>query len=311
MPVADQVKLSQRATYIFPTGAGFLLAAILVLMMIGATNYQNNMAFLLTFLICGVGLVSILVTFRNLHGLSLKKHAVSEAIAGEPFWVTVAVKTNDGRPREFISMGFEGEAKVLFDCPGDSYTEVPLICSADKRGWFELPRIHIQSTYPFGLLRVWSWFQFHSPVLVYPKAVQPPSAQNYFGDKDGPEGKVTAGSDELYGLRPYQVGDLLSRIDWKSYARERGLNTREFVAYHSDELSFDWRAFADVDFELCISFLTWQVTQAAAKELPYSLRLPGVTIDRDDGPEHLARCLRELALAMPDELSVKESRQVA
>ena len=43
-------RLGRRYIYILPTGAGVLLGVVLMLMLLGALNYQNNLALLLTFL---------------------------------------------------------------------------------------------------------------------------------------------------------------------------------------------------------------------------------------------------------------------
>ncbi|MEE4245001.1 MAG: hypothetical protein V2I33_06305, partial [Kangiellaceae bacterium] len=49
MPVSRSVRLKQRNTYIFPTRYGFLLGLIILLMGVGATNYQNNLIFIALF----------------------------------------------------------------------------------------------------------------------------------------------------------------------------------------------------------------------------------------------------------------------
>ena len=50
-PRTDHLVLTQRNVYILPTGAGWMLAVTLVVLLIASMNYQLNLGFLLTFLL--------------------------------------------------------------------------------------------------------------------------------------------------------------------------------------------------------------------------------------------------------------------
>lgn len=53
LPRRDSTVLQQRNLYILPTGAGWLLLATLLALLIASINYQLNLGYLLTFLIAG------------------------------------------------------------------------------------------------------------------------------------------------------------------------------------------------------------------------------------------------------------------
>ena len=78
VPVERAVTLDQRRVFIFPDRAGLVFLAMLAVMLIAAINYQNNMAFALTFLLFSLFIVAILHTFSNLSGLRI------EALRGQP-----------------------------------------------------------------------------------------------------------------------------------------------------------------------------------------------------------------------------------
>jgi len=61
------VRLDLRRIFILPTRSGIIFGLILMAMLIGSINYNNSLGFLLTFTLVGLGLVSILHTFRNLY----------------------------------------------------------------------------------------------------------------------------------------------------------------------------------------------------------------------------------------------------
>jgi len=296
MPIADTVKLQQKSTYILPTRAGFLLVGIIALMVIAATNYQNNLAFLLTFLILSLGLVSILFTFKNLQGLIFKLGIVESVFASQMLRVTIHLSSQSKQNHFTIGTGVSDSSVYFSNVLTKRDNQVIIPIQSHQRGWFQLPRIMATSSFPFGLLKVWSWFQFATPVLIYPKPIEPPAAAKQ-GRQDEEEGVTKAsGSDDLYGLKTYQAGEPISRIDWKAFARERGLFSKEFVAYQSQDLVFDWNDFPNTEKELRLSYLCYLVVEASKCNYEYSLRLSEKLIPKDCGEQHKRKCLEALAL---------------
>ena len=296
MPIADTVILQQRSTYILPTRAGFLMFAVILLMMIAATNYQNNLAFLLTFLIVSIGLVSILFTFKNLQGLIFKAGSIESVCAGETIQVYVHVSSQSNQSHMTIGAGFSHNAIFYLDVDAAGGSQFILPIKSKKRGWFYLPRIMATSSFPFGLLRVWTWFKFKSPILVYPQPIEPP-VEGGLGNSEEEEGsRNISGIDDLYGLKTYQPGDPISRIDWKALARERGLFSKEFVAYQSQELVFNWNDYTSAEDELKLSYLCYLVVDACKNNYEYSLIIPGARIEKNSGELHRRKCLEALAM---------------
>jgi len=134
MPVADTIKLQQRSTYILPTKAGMFMAAVVMLMMIGATNYQNNLAFLLTFMIASIGLVSILFTFNNLQGLIFKLGPAVSVSAGEHLQITSKVLSQQGQSHMTIGAGFSKDKLYFLDVDGEKGNSFVLSIKTKKRG---------------------------------------------------------------------------------------------------------------------------------------------------------------------------------
>ncbi|MCP5430773.1 MAG: DUF58 domain-containing protein [Chromatiaceae bacterium] len=91
----------------------------------------------------------------------------------------------------------------------------------------------------------------------------------------GNDAEWGGGSDDFAGLRGYRPGDLPSQIDWKSYARERGLNTRVFSGQAATPLWLDWVDAPGNDVELRVSALTRAVLDAESAGRHYGLR-PGL-----------------------------------
>ena len=56
---ATSTTLTARRTYILPTGVGLIYALMTFAMLLGSMNYNNNLSFVLTFLLIGLGFVAM------------------------------------------------------------------------------------------------------------------------------------------------------------------------------------------------------------------------------------------------------------
>lgn len=113
--------------------------------------------------------------------------------------------------------------------------------------------------------------------------------------KSSDHGDMGTGTDDFVGLRDYRPGDSLRRLDWKAFARERGLVVKQFGGDRAAQVSIDWDQLPVLEPELRLSLLCRQVLDAAEQGLSYGLRLPGVTLAAGHGEIHKHRCLESLA----------------
>ena len=97
-------------------------------------------------------------------------------------------------------------------------------------------------------------------------------------------------------MERHQPGESLRRVDWKAYARERGMHNKRFIEPNGSLQELDFEAFAGVDTELRLSYLCYLVLKAEGEGMRYALRLPGEAIPSGLGAGHRERCLRALAL---------------
>lgn len=294
-----EAEIGARRIYILPTRYGTIFAILLFLMLLGAVNYGNNPAHLLTFLLAGLGSNAIYLTWRNLRGLQLRSDGAAPVFAGQPASFHLHLDSG-GRERPAIQLAFEDQPPALVDLPSDQRVTVALSVPALPRGLQRPGRLVIATPYPLGLFRAWCYVSTDSQVLVYPKpgsAWTPPSDR---GERlDG--GHNGTGNDDFAGLRGYQAGDPPAQIDWKSYARERGLNTRLFSGQAAAPLWLDWGDAPGNDDETRLSALTRAVLDSEATGRHYGIRTPMREIQPGSGAAHRHRCLRHLALYGTDD----------
>jgi uncharacterized protein (DUF58 family) len=262
---------------------------------IGATNYQNNLIFIATFTVIALGLISILATYGNLVGLQLTVHQPEPIFAGQSARFPVSI-TSD---KNHYSISFQSKSKALQTIDviagAEQRIEISQLCST--RGVHSLQPLRCQTLFPLGFLQAWSWVFLEARCLVYPQPIEP-DARFVSGQSQQDEYSqdYQPGVEEFYGLRSYQKGDLLSRVHWKSFAREKGLQTKEFVDYLHDPDLFNYEDFPGVDKETRLSYLSFLLLQAEREGKRYGLALPGASIAVGMGEEHLHRCLTQLAI---------------
>ena len=289
-PETLPVRLDRRRIYIVPTRAGFGFAVLLATMLAGALNYQNNAALLLTCLLGAALSSSMLLTWRELHDLTLRSLHAEHGFCGARLPLHLAF-ADDRRARHGLSIAVDELEQPCPLAPGTSRASVTI--PTGRRGWMAVPRMRISSTLPFGLFRAWSWITPAQRVLVYPRILvdSKPPARN-----DDPAERITGG-DEFAGLRDYRPGDPIRHVAWKPSARHDHLLVREFDrAAPGQPLRFDWSALTGIDRETRISRLAGWVCDAYAAAHPWTLVLED---QRSFGPAsdtgHYHRCLAALA----------------
>ena len=83
------IRLRPGRVYILPTGVGLVFGLMVFAMLLGSMNYNNNLSFVLTFLLGGIGFVAMHQCQRNLVGLELHFAGV-EPVGEAPLETTEA-----------------------------------------------------------------------------------------------------------------------------------------------------------------------------------------------------------------------------
>lgn len=284
------VTLDRQRVYIVPTHAGLGFGVLVLTMAAGALNYQNNAAMLLTCMLGAALASSMLLTWRELHDLTLQALHAGHGFAGKRLAVHLEF-ADPGRARPGLRAAVDA---LQQPCPlRRGASRVELTIPTTQRGWMPMPRVSISSTLPLGLFRAWGWITPAKRVLVYPRDlhdVPPPASAEDPAER-------TQGGDEFSGLRDYHPGDPIRHVAWKASARHDHLLVREFDrAAPGQPLRFDWNALPPSDRETRISRLAGWVCDAYAAAHPWTLVLED---RRVLGPAsdaaHYHRCLTALA----------------
>ena len=301
-PESLPVAFDRRRIYILPTGFGAFFLTLLLLMGLGALNYNNNPALLLCLLLAGAAQASLLASHLQLSGLSIVSIEAVPVPAGQPLHVRAYARAERGRERRGlrVTCGDVAATLSLDDGVGDTTLQIP----TQHRGWLDLPRLRISTTRPLGLARAWAYVWPQAPLLVYPA----PEAHGLplpEGGGENAQARLHPAGDDIHHLRAYRRGDARRAIAWKASARRDSLLVREYEQPLGADLVLDWRALPMLAYEDRIARLARWVDEAERDGRRWRLELPGQpTLGPARGSDHRHACLRALALLPPGAASV-------
>lgn len=303
LPPSTQITLSHRSIFILPSGFGLIWLALVLLLYIFGTNYQNNLVIGLSILLLSLFNTGILYSYNNLAGLHLRAVTPSEVYAGETITFPVLLSANHICYN--INLSYPQHLSVIIKQVGADEVQALVPFEHGERGVINPGRVKVESYYPLGLCRAWSNIDLDSQHLVYatPKESQVQlAATNNQPQEMPPEfaGKHIAGIDEFKGLKPYVLGESLKQVAWKQWAQGRGLLTKEFQQPQGEPV---WLRLIPEPkrLESQLSQLSWQVNRLSQLEQYFGLMLH--TLEGEDiilapaiGNSHRVACQKALAL---------------
>jgi len=303
LPLTDQLLLTQRNVYILPTGAGWMLALTLLVLLVASINFQLNLGYLLTFLLAGSAAVSMHLCHGTLRGLQLHLSPPEPQFLGAPTTLQIQLHNTRASTRHAVALAIHGSGQWAWaDVPAQGSASVQIAFAATRRGLQRIPVLTAQTLYPLGTFRVWALWRPQAQVLVYPRPEPGAPALPPGQPRDGSAGAAsTRAEGEFDGVRAYRQGDTLRQIVWKKAAKAWAAGSGELVSRDGQqaqrhELWLDGAATGMHDIEARIARLAAWVLQADRLGLDYGLRLPGLHIAQGSGAGQRHRCLEALAL---------------
>jgi uncharacterized protein (DUF58 family) len=296
IPPSRKVTLDQRRIFIFPSRPGFFFCLLLLLILLTAINYQNNMAYAVAFLLATLFVVATLHTYANLAGLTLQALTATPVFPGQRSEFRLRLQRGGQAPHYALRLAWPQGSDGLLSLADRDSCEVALFVPVGGRGWHDPGRLLVESYYPLGLFRCWTWVDLDMPALVYP---QPLASADLPGiSSELPQGSSVeiAGSDDFHGFRAYRAGDSLRQVHWKGMAKGHALQSKMYGSYSSHSAWLDWEAFPGVPSEQRLSHLCHWALVLEQRGEEYGLRLPGLELAPSVGDTHQSKVLAALAL---------------
>lgn len=298
-PVEGPVRLNHQLIFIIPNKRGFGFGFLLTIQWLTAINYENNLAFILTFLLAGIAMLGIFKTFSNLSGIEVSVRQNQPVFVGDQAGFEVLLANQSALPRYAVWLKSGQSSPVKLDIPASHSEKGTLGIKATRRGWLDPGPITVFSEFPLGLFYAWSPLNFTARILIYPRPAADFLPFPEITGSGTEAGHLRFNTDELHGFKNYQAGDNIQRIQWRSIAKGQPLQVSLYVENRNDDVHFRLDETPGSDLEAQLSRLCRWITDAETKGLKYSLSLPGNLIPARRGPSHYRECLTSLALFNP------------
>ncbi len=263
---------------------------LLTLLWLVSANYGNNLGFILTYLLAGMGMTAAWHTRRQLVGLRWRLLAPQPVFAGETVALPLEVVNDSDAPKWQLAVQVPGAQTLPFSLAAGERRRLLLPYPTRERGVQRVGPPLLTSSFPLGLFRASQRLAGAWELVVYPRpADEAPPPQ-------GTAERAPDGELEFDGFRRYQPGDSPRLIHWKGLAKGQGLQSKAYrTVAAADETVFDWERLPSGDTEQRLRWLCRWLLEAERGGRAYGLRLRDGFVAPDRGTGHLQVCLRLLA----------------
>ncbi len=299
LSLSDRVR-SDR-TYIMPTRFGLYYGVSMILLLAVAYTYTNNIVYFICFFLISFGHLSMWVTNFNISRLQIEALPTQDFFADETGKLRIQIENNNEKSSYLLNVRLakQKDSKKIEEVQRKTNQVLEVPFHVHERGWQNVPKIILESSYPFGLLQSWKTKKSDLKVLVYPKR-EGTLLLPRTGQAENPDSQeVTikdAKENDFQGHKPYRTSDSFRRIDWKALARTQHLLVKQFESESQGALQLRWDGLNHLNFEKKLNQLSLWIDLCEKQSTPYQLVLPNYTSSMNCGPLHAKECLVKLAL---------------
>jgi uncharacterized protein (DUF58 family) len=277
-----------------PSRFGLAFGVMALVLFFMAVGYANNLIYIFVFFLISVGFTGILVTNRNIQHLEFENIKGPDMFANEEGELTLEIHNTSARESWDVEARLEKTDVASDKTPVAPLTneELRIFFTSPHRGLQRLPRIVLESTFPFGLLRAWKVFSPDVEILIF---AERKGSQNF--PQDSIIGEGTQNQGLFRDHRLFQTADPIGRIDWKASARRQEILVKNFEEPEKPTLHFSWDQTKHLGtHEDRISQLALWIDEAERTGHTYSLSVGHQEIPPTRGLLHWRDCQGTLAL---------------
>ena len=308
---SNNFSVGRKQLYILPTKIGWYFALLLVALFGIAVKFDNQAAFMMLFILVGIGNAVMLSTHNNVIRLELEMGSVAHCFATQHVKANLRITNPTRRARYAIYVACGDHTQVI-DLAAHDSKSLTLEIMAPERGRLELEPVILSSQYPAGLFFCWTKRSyFAASAIVYPEPVDlvDLTISQHEGQHEIDRGAEVISQGDFRGLRHFQEGDRLRDVHWPALAKTNKLITKEYDTPSVSQHSFVWEDLPQhLSTENKLSQLSYWINRADSQGVRFSLSLPTASFVLNEGPSHKHDCLSALALFPKDEPSKRQAR---
>jgi hypothetical protein len=277
--------IKQSQIFILPNRYGIYAGFLVLASFAMGYKVQNNFILLGVIFLFLVFMLSLIASVRNIQGLRVDIHLEPYYFADGMTHIRLALRKDQPAFNLTLS-GPMGDMPL--DLSGGA-TSILVPVGALARGVYEVPPLKIQTLFPFGIARAWSWLRPPGDIVMAPAPAQQ-AAQAYPRGHPAAAHQAQAAAqkrqqnnfaDELGDLRDYGPSDPPARIDWKRYAATRETMVRDHGLDTQGEMILRQPT---GDLETGLSYLSGGLLVAERIGAPVRMRLDGADYQIYDKP---------------------------
>jgi len=289
------MKLSANKTYILPTKFGLALGFVAFLVFIIAITFGHPFSYFITFFIVAIIIVCAFYTnnsISRLKSFSFKDEYVELGVDSSILFEISSKEVGEYKNIE-TKVGKRGATKV--SSVGEKNLKLRAMVNPSRCGVFSLWRVRISSTYPLGLFYAWKYIMPNKEAIVYPKRVRDKSSSyesEYVASEEESLDLNPESNDEFLDHRRFRDNDYWKHIDWKAYARGRGLLTKNFSGTSSKVKTIKMSSSDNLEK---LGIVVNDVLDAFESNRDSILICDNEVVSRGRNLGHLNKCLRVLS----------------
>jgi uncharacterized protein (DUF58 family) len=280
--------------FIMPTVAGLWWLGSVFLLMLMGWGYANNLCLALAVLLLSLSVIFLIECHFNLEGLRVQRISFEDQFQGAPSSWRAQLKDLTQRSRKDLWLRWDGPQKIQGEMRLLSVQSAEGELSFPRTGRWRSPTLILESSYPLGLFRAWSFQKCESEVWVYPAPLaRGVRLDQYHQDDSQTERyKVSTSGDEPHESKVFEPSDPYNRIDWKQFAKNRELRVRTYQETQTSVFYYQW-PYLSGD-ELSCRKLVGLIEEHYARVEKFGFKSSGLELPPQCDPYHRQKVLRSL-----------------
>lgn len=288
LSTTDKITFGLNDVFVFISREGNLFLVLLVCAFIAGTNYANNLILGLFFLCGSLLVLSFYLAFRQLYQLTVEVKSADLGQVGQPLPIYFRFIPQEKHIHLHLRCEYVNQAKKINQLRQATDVEFQLLPM--QRGLYQVPRFYLHSTYPFAIVRAWTYIYYRHDIWIAPQALAVDLQQYGLNNQQSMQGM-----EDFAHLKEYQQGDAINRIAWQQYAKGRGLLVKQFEQFEQNQIHLHYRDMPALEHEQKLSQLMYLVEQCQIQNRAFSLNLPSQMLAYGQGESHIQNAKRLLA----------------
>lgn len=280
------------------------------MLLVMAIGYANNLLYFFVFFLISMALTGMWMTNKNVDLFQIEQLQAECFFAQEenkigvlvanrktqlPLWdieVRVGPRSKDIEPYVVDEVQFE--------------KKIYLSWKPEQRGYYRIPRLVIESRFPFRMLRAWKYYDEKAEFYIFPLRQGVKQIPKLGGSPSEQEAEVQQAHDEglFRDFREYQKSDPPQRIDWKRSLKHQKHLVKNFETSSDHKVLLDWSMsqFAG-SFEERISQMAFWIDHCHQKNEVYNLKIKDFETGYGSQMSHYKICMQKLAVLKEEDVA--------